>query len=130
MEEKVYTLKISVEDQQIDSLGHVNNEVYLSWVNQLAKEHWQKLAPENIRKQYRWVVRRQELEYFKEVFPKEKLLAKTWVEEMHGAHSLRRVQISRNGDLVLDARTKWILIDAQNGQVCRITEPLTRMFMP
>ena len=36
-----YQKMIVVKPADIDELDHVNNVVYLSWVQDIAKEHWQ-----------------------------------------------------------------------------------------
>ena len=39
-----FVLPITVEASDIDELGHVNNVVYLRWVQEIATAHWQAAA--------------------------------------------------------------------------------------
>jgi len=36
-----YTVKVTEKD--IDGLNHVNNVVYLQWVNDISERHWNKI---------------------------------------------------------------------------------------
>ena len=42
--------------QDIDELNHVNNVIYLKWVQDIAREHWIRAAPDHIKDQLAWVV--------------------------------------------------------------------------
>ena len=44
-----FKLRIAVKPQDIDELGHVNNVVYLGWVQLVAATHWSKLSTVEIR---------------------------------------------------------------------------------
>ena len=123
-----YHKEIIVEASHIDALGHVNNMVYLEWVLMMAGEHWFQTAPEEDKSQFRWVVRRHELDYLKPAFEGDKLIATTWVEEMGGVQSIRRVDLEREGVKVLSARTVWILIDAESGRLSRVPDRLTALY--
>ena len=35
-----HQMRIIAQSQDIDELQHVNNIVYLNWVQEVAKEHW------------------------------------------------------------------------------------------
>lgn len=120
--------EIVVRDEHIDSLGHVNNAVYLQWILEIAGEHWFALASAEDQAKYRWVVRRHEIDYLKPAYLGEQLSITTWVDEMGGAQSLRRVQIRRGNDLIMNSLTKWILIDAKTGNLLRVPEHLSRLY--
>ena len=120
---------ISVKTSDIDQMGHVNNVVYLQWVQDTAASHWlSAAAPEDV-DNYRWVVLRHEIDYLKPAFEGDKITGHTWVEKMEGVKSLRRVEI-RKGDRVLArALTTWCLLDAQNGRPARVTERMCEPFI-
>jgi acyl-CoA thioester hydrolase len=122
--------EIIVGPEHIDNLGHVNNVVYLKWALEMAGEHWFASANSEDKERYRWVVRRHEIDYLKPAFLNDQLTAFTWVDEMGGVQSLRRVQIKRGNELIMNALTKWILIDAKTGNLTRIPEHLTRLYIP
>ncbi|HEV8512266.1 MAG TPA: hypothetical protein VGQ59_03285 [Cyclobacteriaceae bacterium] len=51
-----FKLMITVKPEDIDELGHVNNVVYLSWVQLVAAAHWNTLSSEEIRSKNIWVL--------------------------------------------------------------------------
>ena len=125
-----HIIRIEVTEEHIDDLGHVNNEVYLRWVLMIAGEHWFAIAPVSIQRSFKWVVRRHELDYLKPAFKGDRLSITTWVDVMSGVQSDRRVQIKRADDIILDASTTWIMIDANSGKLHRIPVELAKLFLP
>src|SRR3546814_11744635 len=47
----------------IDELGHVNNAVWVEWIQALAVAHWEAVAPADQQAAYIWVVTRHEIDY-------------------------------------------------------------------
>ena len=43
---------VKVNDEDIDTLNHVNNLVYLKWVNDASEKHWAILANDEINRKY------------------------------------------------------------------------------
>lgn len=119
-----------VPAEAIDDLGHVNNTVYLNWVQHISQKHWEKTIPENQRQDIKWVVLSHYIEYKKPAFAAEELYIKTWVEQMEGVRSERHVQISKkeSGEEVAKAKTIWCLIDAQTMRPRRISKEMSEAF--
>ena len=63
-----YTKTITVLPEHLDDLNHVNNVVYLQWVQDIAKEHWVSKTTDEMNATYFWVVVKHELEYKKPAF--------------------------------------------------------------
>ena len=74
-----YQKMIVVKPADIDELDHVNNVVYLSWVQDIAKEHWQIRATQEIINQYKWVVVNHNITYKKPLKIHQKAFIKTEV---------------------------------------------------
>jgi acyl-CoA thioester hydrolase len=105
----------------IDELGHVNNVVYLRWVQEASAAHWSTLADEQVRRENLWVVLRHEIDYSQAAIPGDELHAETWVGETEGVRSVRHVNIlNRSGKLLASAKTTWCLIDAKTGRPKRV----------
>jgi acyl-CoA thioester hydrolase len=117
-----FEVKIIVGPNDIDQLGHVNNVVYLRWVQEAAEAHWITLASPEIRKELAWVVLRHEINYHKPGFLQDDILARTWVGETEGFRSVRFVEIyNAKGVLLVSASTTWCLIDPASGRPKKIT---------
>ena len=58
-----FELAITITPEDIDELGHVNNVVYLRWVQETAVAHWRAAATPAQQAEVVWVVVRHEIEY-------------------------------------------------------------------
>ncbi|MDZ4320536.1 MAG: acyl-CoA thioesterase, partial [Phenylobacterium sp.] len=47
----------------IDENGHVNNVVYVRWIQEMATSHWRSLQPEAEQDRWAWIVLRHEIDY-------------------------------------------------------------------
>jgi acyl-CoA thioester hydrolase len=94
MSSKIYIHPITIIESDIDGQGHVNNIIYLKWVQEAAIAHWNSVADIYMQEANFWVVSRHEIDYLKSAYLNSKLVAKTWVTEPKGAKSERYVTIS------------------------------------
>ena len=124
-----YTISKKVGSKDIDTLNHVNNVVYLEWVNEIAKLHWEQLAKEHVQDYY-WVVRKHVIEYFKPALLNEELTITTWVGASKGALSDRFVEIKFGDTILVQVKSTWCLIDAKSHRPKRITEEITQLLKP
>ncbi len=53
-----YSISLNVKPNHIDNLNHVNNVVYLEWVNQISEKHWAILTTKALNEKYFWVALR------------------------------------------------------------------------
>lgn len=124
-----HSISFTVKDSEIDDMGHVNNVVYLKWVQDVAISHWSSVAePEDLEK-YSWVVRRHELDYLKPAMPDDTITATTWIENLKGVSSIRMVEIKRGNTILAKAKTTWIMLDAQTGKPARVTQRMLDAFI-
>lgn len=108
-----FQLRIQVEPEDLDEMGHVNNVVYLRYAQEAAAAHWNEAVSPELRQGTAWVVRRHEVDYFRPVFRGDSLIARTWIEGSSGATLERVVEIIRGeeGERVALARTVWVFLD-------------------
>jgi acyl-CoA thioester hydrolase len=125
----VFYLPITVAPEDIDELNHVNNIVYLRYVQDAAIGHW-KTVPQEIASQIIWMARRHEIDYLKQAFLGEELVAKTWVDDFVGVKSIRHCEIMRGEEILARSITHWISLDAQTLRPKRITEEIVMRFFP
>jgi acyl-CoA thioester hydrolase len=112
----------TVEEADIDELGHVNNVVYVRWIQDVAAAHWRAAATPEQRDAVVWVAVRHEIDYEAPAFPGEEVVARTWVEAWTGATSERRTEIVRDtdGKVLARGRTIWCALDARTRRPCRV----------
>lgn len=127
----VFELPIVVAPGTIDVNGHVNNIVYLQWVQDAAVQHWYAKVDRADWRSILWVVRRHEIDYIKPAFAADELIARTWVEAPTAATWPRWVEIWRPRDAVrlAVARTTWCPLDPSTLRPRRIDEALRAIFL-
>jgi acyl-CoA thioester hydrolase len=125
-DQQVYRMPLRVSSEHIDDLHHVNNVVYVSWIQEVAYAHWKAAAPESLRSQCRWVVMRHQVDYFVSAVEGDKLELITWVDAAQGARSVRHVSIQRTSDhkVLAYAETTWCLLDPVSGKPKRVAEEI------
>lgn len=125
-----FETEISVQESAIDNLNHVNNVVYLQWVQDVAEQHWNASTDAALREKLVWVVVNHFIEYKSPAFEKDVLTLKTWVDNYNGVTSERHTEIFRKADnkLLAKAKTLWCLLDKTSGKPMRITEDLIAQF--
>lgn len=113
-----YEIEIEVKPEDIDQLGHVNNVIYLRWVQDAAVAHWLTLATEEEQRTLLWVVIRHEIDYKRPAFAGDTIVARTWVGTAARRAFERHTELRRksNGKLLAKARTIWCPIDPATRQ--------------
>lgn len=129
-DKEIFELQITVEPHHLDGLNHVNNVVYLQWVQDAAAAHWDHRATQDMKDEYIWVVLNHFLEYKRPAFLGEKLTARTFVFNYDGAKSERHVQILRDETLLVQAKTVWCLLDKSSQRPKRVPQEFADLFIP
>ncbi|MEO8139235.1 MAG: thioesterase family protein [Gemmatimonadota bacterium] len=125
-----FELPIAVLPADIDELGHVNNVVYLRWVQDAAVAHWQAAATEAQQATLAWVAVRHEIDYKYPAMPGEQLVARTWVGRSEKSSFERHTEILRGSDrrLLARARTLWCPISRATGKPTKVDESVRARF--
>jgi acyl-CoA thioester hydrolase len=119
---KRYEIIIHVEEPDIDELGHVNNTIYLRWVQDAAVAHWTSGATEEQLNNILWVVSRHEIDYKQAAHLGDDVIASTWVGNAQEILFERHTEIFRASDrkLLAKARSLWIPINRKTGRILRV----------
>ncbi|WP_439545852.1 acyl-CoA thioesterase [Sandarakinorhabdus sp.] len=126
----VFRLNVTAGAADIDELGHVNNAVYLRWIQDVATAHWSAVAAPEHLAAYVWVVTRHEIDYLRPTLLGETLTLTTWVGEPKGARFDRYVDISgAEGQLRVKAVTTWAILDRASGRLARVRPEIAAPFM-
>lgn len=115
----------------IDELGHVNNAVWVRWIQELAVAHWEAVAPAEQQAAYVWVVTRHEIDYRGNVSVGETVTGETWVPEPpKGARFDRHVRFTgSDGRVKVEAVTTWALLDRVTGRLLRVRPDIAAPFL-
>ncbi|QSB46023.1 acyl-CoA thioesterase [Tsuneonella flava] len=126
-----YSKDFMARPEHIDELGHVNNAVWLTWVQDIAVEHWNVVAsPEHVAR-YIWVVTRHEIDYRGNVGEGETVSAETFIPDApHGAQFDRCVEFRNSaGKRIVAARSTWAMLDRETGRLVRIPPEVAAPFI-
>ena len=126
---EVFVVPLTVADNDIDENGHVNNVVYVRWLQDVGTAHWQARFDADTRGRWSWVASRHEVDYFRALPPGSKPVARTWVGDPQGARFNRYVRIEdESGRLCAQGVSEWVLVDAASMRPSRITAEMVRVF--
>ena len=125
-----FEMPVRVDAADLDGLGHVNNVVYLRWVQDVAKAHWFAAAPPEDQAGLVWMVVRHEIDYLSPAGPGDEIVLKTWVGNAVGLRFDRHTEVLRAADrkVLAKARTVWVPIDAATGRPRRVSDRVRGMF--
>jgi acyl-CoA thioester hydrolase len=121
---------ITAAAADIDELGHVNNSVWVRWIQDMATAHWAAAASAEHIAAYVWVVIRHEIDFLGNVAAGESVKGRTWVGEApKGAKFDRHVDFARDGKVIVRAKTTWAIIDRATGRILRVPKDVVERFV-
>jgi acyl-CoA thioester hydrolase len=125
-----FEMTVPVLPGDIDEQDHVNNTVYLRWVQDVATAHWRAVASPEAQEAIGWVVLRHEIDYKASGAVGDEVLLRTWVGKASRLTFERFTEIrrSRDGRLLSEARTLWCPINAQTGRPVRVPADVRAQF--
>jgi acyl-CoA thioester hydrolase len=125
-----FSIAIRVQPADIDELGHVNNLVYLRWVQEVAIAHWTARTTPEQRAALTWVVVRHEIDYKRPAMPDDELTVTTWVGVASRRTYERHTEIARTSDtaLLAKARTLWVPLDPTTMKVAEVSAEVRERF--
>ncbi len=126
----MFSIEITPEPADIDELGHVNNAVWVRWLQDVATAHWLAAADPAHVAAYLWVVIRHEVDYLGNVTAGEPVTARTWVGEApRGARFDRHVEFTGpDGRVRVRAKTTWAIVDRASGRIVRVPPEVAARF--
>src|SRR5438046_4849432 len=121
---------VPVVAADIDEQNHVNNTVYVRWVQDIATAHWRSVAIPEAQEAIGWVVLRHEIDYKTPATLGDEVLLRTWVGKATRLTFERFTEIRHNGDgrLLSEARTLWCPINAQTSRPVRVSADVRAQF--
>lgn len=117
-----FSLDFTAAPEHIDELGHVNNSVWVQWIQGLATAHWDAVALPEHREAFFWVVTRHEIDYRGNIGGGEVAHGTTSIPgPARGAQSVRLVEFTDDkGKLLVRAETTWAMLDRASGRLARV----------
>lgn len=123
-------MTVAVLPSDIDEHNHVNNAVYLRWIQDVATAHWRSLASAQAQRAIGWVVLRHEIDYKIPASLGNEIVLRTWVGAASRLKFERFTEVRRKIDkqLLAKARTVWVPVDWQSGKPTRVPADVRAQF--
>ena len=122
---RVLVEHLTIDSGSIDMNGHVNNQEYVRWMQDIATAHshaqgW--TMARYLETKTTWFIRSHYIEYIRPAFLDDELLVATWVAGMNSQTSPRKYRFARarDGKTVVEAETLWVYCDAASGRPLEI----------
>ena len=127
---QAFEIIVPVQRADIDQQNHVNNTVYLRWVQEVATAHWEARAPAAARDTIGWVVLRHEIDYKTPACFGDEVVLRTWVGQATRATFERFTEMRRrsDGEFLAKARTLWVPVNTASGKPMRVPPEVRAVF--
>ena len=128
---KAFEMTFTAQLGDIDVMGHVNNAVWVRWIQDIAVAHWYAVADPAHHEAYFWVVTRHEIDYRGNVKAGETVTGETWVPNPpKGARFDRHVRfVGEDGAVRVEAKTTWAMLDRATGRLVRVRDDIAAPFV-
>ena len=128
----IYSHQITIPETAVDPNGHVNNVMYVQWMQDIALNHYDFIGGTDPTHALgaTWVVREHKVEYLLPAFADEEIEVQTWVVNIRRVRSLRKYRFVRisDGMLLVRGETDWVFVDLVTGRPRRIPEEIVNIF--
>jgi acyl-CoA thioester hydrolase len=121
---------VAIQPDDIDHMGHVNNAVYLKWVQDAVVDYWQSVAPADAVAGHLWVALKHEITYLKPTFLTDNVVAEVIAEKVQGARAMFRTVLKRGEDVLSEINSSWCCLDAVTKRPARLARDIVGRFLP
>lgn len=131
----IFDLKIQVQSQHIDVLGHVNNVMYVQWMQDVAAVHIETLGlglTQYLELKHAMVAVEHHVQYRKAALEGDEIILRTWLDDINALYSFRQYAFYRPKDqsVLFVGNTKWACIEIATGRPKRMSPSFTQAYQP
>ncbi len=127
---RIYEYPVNVLSEDIDFMGHVNNAVYLKWVQAAVIDYWQRVAPPEAVAQHLWVALKHEISYRRPAFLEDGIIAEVIAESAQGARTFFSTLFKRGDEVLAEVKSSWCCLDAATKRPARLAKDVLARFIP
>ncbi len=124
-----YHHPIGILPGDIDHMGHVNNSVYLKWVQDAVVRYWESLAPPEAVARHLWVALSHEIKYRRPAFLEDVVVADVIAIKVEGAKAMFTTVIKRGEEVVAEVTSSWCCLDAVTKRPARLARDVAARFL-
>lgn len=123
-----YSVSIAVLARDIDHMGHVNNAVYIQWVQMATQSFWESRASQHMVEETLWVALRHEIDYQRATLLGDRLNVGLRLISTTSARAQFECLILRETQQVARLVSVWCCVDAASRRPKRITDTMRASF--
>ena len=120
---------VGILPADIDHMGHVNNSVYLKWVQDAVVRYWETLAPPEAVARHLWVALSHEIQYRRPTFVDDIVVADVIAEKVEGAKALFTTVIKRGETVLAEVKSSWCCLDSVTKRPARLARDIAARFL-
>lgn len=124
-----YHHPIGIVADDIDHMGHVNNSVYLKWVQEAVIRYWESLAPADAVARHLWVALSHEINYRRPAFLDDLVIANVIADKVEGAKALFTTVIKRGEVVIAEVKSSWCCLDSVTKRPVRLARDIAARFL-
>jgi acyl-CoA thioester hydrolase len=131
-----HIVSVDVQDDDIDAYGHVNNSIYLRWLDRAAWSHSATLGltvEDCTRMQRGMAALRIEIDYLRAALVGERVSVATWIVETdRKLRVTRRFQLRHadTGETLARAVTRYVCLNLASGRAARMPPEFLATYVP
>ena len=126
----VFRHPVAIEAADIDHMGHVNNAVYLKWVQEAVVDYWRSIAPPEAVAGHLWVALKHEITYRRPTFLQDNVVAEVIAEKVEGARAYFTTIVRRGEEVLSEIKSSWCCLDAVTKRPARLARHIVGRFLP
>lgn len=120
---------LAVAPGDIDHMGHVNNAVYLSWVQDAVVAYWERVAPAEAVAAHLWVALKHEITYRRPAFLDDTIVATVVAERVEGVRAYFSTLIQRGEEVLVEVKSTWCSLDSITRRPARLARDVVHRFL-
>lgn len=125
----VHEHAVCIGTDDIDHMGHVNNAVYLKWVQAAVVDYWEHVAPPEAVARHLWVALKHEITYRRPAFLDDGIIAEVMVQGVEGARAFFSTLVKRGEEVIAEINSTWCCLDAATKRPARLAKDVVRRFI-
>ena len=126
----MFRYSVAIDPADIDHMGHVNNSVYLKWVQDAVIDYWQSVAPPDAVAKHLWVALKHEISYRRPTFLADTVVAEVIAERVEGVRAYFTTIVRRGEEVLSEVKSTWCCLDASSLRPVRLARDVASRFLP
>ena len=129
MSSEAFHYPIGIRADDIDHMGHVNNSVYLKWVQEAVVRFWESVAPPEAVARHLWIALSHEISYRRPAFLDDLVVADVIAERLNGAKAFFTTVIKRGEVVLAEVKSTWCCLDSSSRRPVRLARDIAGRFL-